>query len=520
MISVRTLAFILIAAMSLAACAHLPQAGDEPLPLQTNNARLIMLLARYEENQGNWDSALELYSRVPDPVALLAQARIYFVLNQPRPALETLHRIIEEGTYRDEALEIRSKIYAKAGQWQLAIDDTESLLFNHPDNQQLLMFLANLKIVVGQFQQSRTILESILGTPDDSMTLYTLSKACFAEKDLDCAKESLRKVIEIRPDFTPAYLDMGRIHDMLEEPELVERIYLDLLQISPSSIEAHRELTDYYITQKRYQDALIHLNALHEISPSDQLTRKLIIVYLQEGMHEIALTHISTLEEPSQDDRYYHAIALTGMGRFEHALNILDEIIPADKLLCDVTMLKASILRDMGKPDESVKVLSLAWEHLPTRDTCNEIGHQLATELDSIGKREEGLEIALFLLEKNPHDAIALNLVGYVWADSGIHLEEAYRMIREALDQKPDDPYILDSMAWVLYRMGRYHEALGFIEQSVEILSSDPIINEHMGDILMSLGKKDRALDYYLKSSLFKKTPSEELQEKIRLILE
>ncbi|MGC9323833.1 MAG: tetratricopeptide repeat protein [Desulfomonilia bacterium] len=479
-----------------------------------------MLIARHEENQGNWDAALEHYSRIDDPFALLAQARIFFVLNQNSRSLEILEELINEGTYQDEALDIRTKIYAKAGQWQLAIQDTESLLVKYPDNKQLTMFLANLKIVTGQFQDARILLESILGSPDDSMILYTLSKACFGEKDLDCAKESLRKIIEIRPDFTPAYLDLGKIHELLGETALAELVYQDLLEVDPLSGEARMALIDYYITEKRYRDALIHLNALYEMNPNDQLARKLVLIELQEGMYTLAIEHIHSLDEVTDEDRYYMAIALTGLHEYDRALEILDEIVPAEKLFCDIIMLKTSILKEKENHARSIEVLSMAWEKISGEDTCNEIGYQLATELDSVGRREEGIEIALQFLEKDPHDAIALNFVGYVWADSGIHLEEAYRMIREALDEKPDDPYILDSMAWVLYRMGKPQEALGFIENALQILENDPIINEHMGDILSSLGMTDRALDYYLKSSVLKKTPSTELQEKIRSLVE
>jgi predicted Zn-dependent protease len=67
---------------------------------------------------------------------------------------------------------------------------------------------------------------------------------------------------------------------------------------------------------------------------------------------------------------------------------------------------------------------------------------------------------------------------------------------------KPDDPYILDSMAWVLHKMGRDKEAVKYMEKSLKQLQDDPTVNEHMGDILKALGRMDEALDYYLKSSI------------------
>jgi tetratricopeptide (TPR) repeat protein len=89
-------------------------------------------------------------------------------------------------------------------------------------------------------------------------------------------------------------------------------------------------------------------------------------------------------------------------------------------------------------------------------------------------------------------------------------------MIKEALEMKPDDPFILDSMGWVLFRMGKSKEALDYMEKALKTLKDDPVINEHMGDILKSLGKNEKALDYYLKSSLLNKSSNKEVKEKIK----
>jgi tetratricopeptide (TPR) repeat protein len=106
---------------------------------------LIMMLARYEENSSNWSQALELYSRIDDPYAWLAAARIYFIIEDSSRALASLKKVIDEGTYVGDALEMRTRVYAKDGNWKLAIQDTESLVKKYPDNIQIQLFLANLK---------------------------------------------------------------------------------------------------------------------------------------------------------------------------------------------------------------------------------------------------------------------------------------------------------------------------------------------------------------------------------------
>jgi len=239
---------------------------------------------------------------------------------------------------------------------------------------------------------------------------------------------------------------------------------------------------------------------------------------LQEGLFEEALADLSQIEEKTNDDQYYLAIAYARLGRFESALEALETIPMISPLGCEAAVLKSTILKDTGNMAGALEVLNAAWESFPERADCSEVGYQLATELDNAGRRDEGLDVAMKLLEKNPHDPVALNFAGYVWADEGINLDKAYAMIREALEKRPEDPFILDSMAWVLFKMNRANEALGYMKKALEKLGSDPVIHEHMGDILKSLGKRDEALDYYIKSSILNNTRSG-IHEKIDKLL-
>lgn len=502
----------------LIGCAHAPVVKKSPYEtIQDKN--LIIMLARYEENKGDWSAAMDLYSRVNDPFAWLARARIYFIIEDNVTALDFLQKVIDDGTYIGDALELRTRIYAKDGNWKLAIQDTEVLVKKYPDNIQIKLFLANLKVITGDFKQARNILKSLLGKNDDSIIYYTISKACMGERDFACAKDALKKAIDSRSDFEPAYLDLARIEDLLGESNQAEETYNKLLDINPFSNEAHLALVDHYIDQKRYKDAITHLKSVIEVNPDTLMLRKLIILELQDGMFQDALSLINNLKEMTDDDKYYLALAYAGLERYDDALKTLKDIPVTGRLGCDITMLESSILKSMDKSEQAVKLLETSWKDYADLGTCNEIGYQLATELDTIGRRDEGLQIASKLLEKDPQDPIALNFMGYVWADRDMNLDKAYSMIKEALDMKPDDPFILDSMAWVLFKMGKPKEALVYLEKVLKILKDDATVNEHMGDILMSLGQTDKALDYYLKSSILNRSVNDSLKEKINKLI-
>ena len=93
-------------------------------------------------------------------------------------------------------------------------------------------------------------------------------------------------------------------------------------------------------------------------------------------------------------------------------------------------------------------------------------------------------------LELSPDQPLVLNYLGYSWIDQGFNLDEGFKMLRRAVDQRPDDGYIIDSLGWAFYKLGRYDEAALELERAIEKKSSDPVINDHLGDAYWQVGRK------------------------------
>jgi tetratricopeptide (TPR) repeat protein len=92
-------------------------------------------------------------------------------------------------------------------------------------------------------------------------------------------------------------------------------------------------------------------------------------------------------------------------------------------------------------------------------------------------------------LELFPDQPSVLNYLGYTWVDRGENLEEAFRMLRKAVELRPTDGYIVDSLGWAYYKLGRYDEALRELERAVELRPADPTINDHLGDVYWKVGR-------------------------------
>jgi Flp pilus assembly protein TadD len=93
-------------------------------------------------------------------------------------------------------------------------------------------------------------------------------------------------------------------------------------------------------------------------------------------------------------------------------------------------------------------------------------------------------------LELQPDQPLVLNYLGYSWVDQAVNLDEAFRMLRRAVEQRPRDGYIVDSLGWAYYRLGRYEEAVRILERAVELKPADPVINDHLGDAYWKVGRR------------------------------
>jgi Flp pilus assembly protein TadD len=94
-------------------------------------------------------------------------------------------------------------------------------------------------------------------------------------------------------------------------------------------------------------------------------------------------------------------------------------------------------------------------------------------------KAEADLEHAL---ELKPDQATILNYLGYSWIDRGEKLDQGMKMIEKAVDLRPEDGYIVDSLGWAHYRTGDYAGAVQYLERAVELVPDDSTINDHLGD--------------------------------------
>ena len=126
----------------------------------------------------------------------------------------------------------------------------------------------------------------------------------------------------------------------------------------------------------------------------------------------------------------------------------------------------------------------------------DEILYEYALAAEKIGKTAEMESVLLDLIEQNPKFHQALNALGYSWADRNIRLEEAKKLILQAVELAPDDPFIADSLGWVEFRLGRLSEARKVLQAAFDA-RQDAEIAAHLGEVIWTMGDRGQAIQIW-----------------------
>jgi tetratricopeptide (TPR) repeat protein len=145
-----------------------------------------------------------------------------------------------------------------------------------------------------------------------------------------------------------------------------------------------------------------------------------------------------------------------------------------------------------------------------------EILFRLGALEDQLGRQPDAIESMRRAISLNPSHADALNYLAYTWAERRENLTEALTLAEKADALKPNQGYILDTVAWVYYQLGQPQKALPLLERAVSLSSRDPVVLDHLGDVLVSLDRPEEALEAYRQALAGGFANQEELNEKIK----
>jgi tetratricopeptide (TPR) repeat protein len=253
-----------------------------------------------------------------------------------------------------------------------------------------------------------------------------------------------------------------------------------------------------------YALALLSLQANHRTEARDYLQRYLVLVGSDsERGPEQAYLYLAQIEEDEKQyaqalqwlrkiaggDEYVtarvrEAGVLAKMQRLDEARKLLRSINAQGDERVQLLLAEAHLLREARRYDESYKLLVQALASSPDNVALLYDTAMAAEKLDRVDAMEKNLRR---VIELKPDYAHAYNALGYSLADRNLRLTEALQLIEKANQLAPADPYILDSMGWVYFRLGRLKEARGYLEQAYSAKPEAEVM-VHLAEVLWATG--------------------------------
>jgi len=238
-------------------------------------------------------------------------------------------------------------------------------------------------------------------------------------------------------------------------------VYLQLsLNLAPNHTLALLSLADLYESLKK---PALAIKAYERIPASSPLHRNAAI--------QMA-TNLDSLDRSDEAEKHLEALIKEHPDDLE-AIMALGNILRGHKKFAECAEVYSKGVATIAHPEKA------NWIIFYFRGICYERSKQWP-------KAEADLRKALELFPEQPH---VLNYLGYSWIDQGVNLDQGMEMIKRAVQQRPDDGYIVDSLGWAYYRVGNYEEAVKQLERAIELKPEDPTINDHLGDAYWRVGR-------------------------------
>jgi Flp pilus assembly protein TadD len=478
--------------------------------------------------------AVEVANIARTPQFALDAARVWHEADADSvQALQTLTLLLVSAHKVEEAEPFLAKLLARdanaatSGFLQLA-----RLLSGNPDKQ------VNLRVV-------RSLAARYPDLPHAHMAV---AQASLAAGDEAIALQEIRRAAQLQPDWEVAAIYEAQILQP-KSPAQAAQALGAFLEHYPRSREARLAYARLLTSERHYAEARAEFEKLLAAYPDDGEVRYAVgLLALQLKDYATAESNLKRLLEKgfrdpdgvrytlgqaaeeqkkwAEAERWYRSIkrgehlmparlrvasVMAKQGRLAEAREYLRSVNASGEQRIQVLIAEAQLLRDANKDKDAFDLLGKALEAQPDQPELLYDHAITAEKLERFDVLEDSLRK---LIRVKPDYAHAYNALGYSFADRNMRLPEARTLIQHALELSPGDAYIIDSMGWVLYRMGDLKSAADYLRRAY-LGRPDAEIGAHLGEVLWQMGDRAEA-DRVWQESLKSHPENETLQRTVK----
>jgi Tfp pilus assembly protein PilF len=424
-------------------------------------AAILLELGRVDEARAEFERliALESAQGSVDQVYMRIAAILSRQSNR-ESALSTMERLVARHAESSMAQFALAHLSVRLGDLERALTASDRALAQRPDWDEAVLFKARILVSRKETTQAQQFYESHLQRfPGATVVRTNFARFLVDQKQWESARQQFMRVVADAPDDAEATYAVGLLSMQANKPGAAEEWLQRALTLRPHNDQARLYLAQIAEDRKDYATAARWYDAVERGEHYFEAQTRLGIVMARQGDIAGARAHLQAL--PAETDAQ----------RVQRALS------------------EEQLLRDAQQYREALAVLNRALAAMADNKDLLYARALVAEKLDMIDVLESDLRN---IIRQDPKHAQALNALGYTLADRTTRYGEAEIYLSQALAVKPDDPYILDSMGWLQFRLGNNTESVKYLRRALEV-RSDAEIAAHLGEVLWVMGNRKEA---------------------------
>lgn len=480
------------------------QAYEAAANLSPKNARPWIKWAAFKEESGEFDEARQILKKVtadhPDSIPALVQlARIAFAEKRHDECLEFVADVLKREPRHFEARLLRAAVRLARRETDQALEEYQTLATKYPKVAQLRYQLAlahlqksNIPLAIAELEQAVELKPA-----------FTKANLLLAELKVRTGRaapaiEALKEIIAEQPDMVRPHFLLGMAYRVQKMPEKAIETYRRLQELAPDQPQWSYLIGVVRLQQDRKEDAVAAFEASLKTAPTFVLPLvRLISMDIRSGHPDAALARMQKQVEIAPESaalRYVLAKLYVTRKDLPEAKKAVQKAIELQPDFIGAYRLLSKVYAAMGKTDEALDRLDHALEVNPDDTRSLMVAAALRQRRREFKKAADMYERVLAL---NDRSAPAVNNLAYLYSEHLGKLDRAYELGLKAKDLAPDDPFIADTLGWILYRRGDYKWALNLLQDSVEQLPDQPEILYHIGKVYFALGMEEEARESF-----------------------
>jgi tetratricopeptide (TPR) repeat protein len=445
--------------------ATMVERAPDQRSLNYNYAQILTKLGRGNESQQYLEKAVLL-----DPTfapAIMQLLEIYQQGNDWDKAAAILEPLVAEDPMNLDLQRQQAYFYLRAGNPRAARDRFKALVTADPKDSRSLFYYAESLNDLEQYAESEQIYRQLLdATPTDHDVIASLGLSLAGQKKWSEAADAFNKL-----------LGLPEVPDNLTALARTQLAFIDLQR---ENYEAAIETAKSIFT---FRD-----------KPNSQAINIALEALKKQKKYAETLALIEPLAQKFDSDPFVNARYIEALVRNGQAEKAKQVAALQAKLGTRNTVAAAEAYSQANDQTSALAVMRTATAAKP--DDVD-LQFELGSLYERNNDRKAAEKVFTAILEKNPEHAPTLNYLGYMWAESGTHLDKAHDMLTRAVTQEPNNGAYIDSLGWVYFRLGNLEAAEKYLVDAVKLLPRDPTVHEHLGDVLAKRGDNPRALQLY-----------------------